>query len=242
MAANFKVLVFTPIWGRHKVVQVWHEGVKRLNSYWPEMFEFIPFGVVSNTEDVRLCDRLGIEHTIAENKPLGAKHNKGLQATKEFNYDYIIQLGSDDVIFNDYLPYLAYAMNKGVDIAGVEELYFWDCKNAKGVLFQVMNGINKVIGAGRIISRKAIEALDFTLWADGINSGLDFSSQQKLAAKGFKTEVIITSCPVVADFKTANNIWTYNHFQGQSITFEEIKKHLSANEIKAIHEVARAEN
>jgi len=234
MAANYKILVFTPIWGRHEVVKIWKAGIDRINAYWPEMFEFIPFCVVSTPEDYELIEGWGIANTYASNKDLGYKHNQGLAATMDIDYDYIVQLGSDDVICNDYLHYAAKAIQDGHDVFGVTDLLFYSLLKDEGKIFHISNGKNKVIGAGRFISREVIEACAYTLWIDNVQKGLDYVSQCKMEAKGYQTQVIRTGGIPVIDFKSGTNIWAYERFKGSPYSSEQLPKLISKKELDAI--------
>jgi len=239
MAASFKVLVFTPIWGRHKVVKIWKEGIDRINAYWPDMFEFIPFAVCSTKEDVLFIESIGVNYTISDNDQLGKKHNEGLEATKNIEYDYIVQLGSDDVITNYYLHYAAHAMQNDYDVFGVDNLLFWSIAKKEGKLFNISNGKNKVVGAGRFISKQAITECKFKLWIDDLQKGLDYVSQCKLETKGYDTHIIRTDETPVIDFKTEVNIWKYDNFSGQKTNKQYLTTLIGKKELDAI---ASAEN
>lgn len=212
MEKTFKVVVFTAVWGRHEVLDVWHKGVERIKNYWPERIEIIPFCMVSNTEDEAKVKGYGYDYVRCPNKPLGQKHNAGLQALKRIDFDYIIQLGSDDLITNEYLEYALSAMHSGVDVFGVDRLYFTEIGTQKACKFMVTTHANKLIGAGRFISHKAIKKLNYTLWPDEINKGLDMTSQAMLLEIGARPVVVNTTDICVLDVKSKTNIWSYDTF------------------------------
>lgn len=212
MESPFKVLIFTPIWGRPEIVKIWAEGVRRIQNYWPEAIEFDVLCIVSTEEDKQLIEELGFNWVWSENKPLGKKHNNGLQAVKDGDWEYIMQLGSDDLISNEYLHYAVYAMQCGLDLFGVNAIYFADSETKKACKFQLTTQENVLIGAGRFISHKAIKALNYDLWPNEIERGLDMTSQGRLIAKGFSPSVLETSEICVLDLKSAVNIWSFERF------------------------------
>ena len=211
MESSFKVIVFTPVWGRHEILKLWALGVDRLMHQTPQI-EIEALCVVSNKEDKDLVLSLGLEWVECENKPLGKKHNAGLEALRGRKFDYILQLGSDDLASNNYLNYALPAMVAGLDIFGVSALYFCEPKTEKACRFELSTQANKLIGAGRFISHRAIKALDYKLWPDDVNKGLDMTSQANLSAKGFVPHIINTTDICILDVKSETNIWPYKTF------------------------------
>lgn len=212
MAGPFKVVVFTPVWGRHEILKRWAEGVNRIKNYWPDIIEIIPLCIVSNQEDKEIVQSFGFGWCEAENLPLGRKHNAGLDFLRKLDFDYILQLGSDDVISNEYLHYILPLMIDEVDMFGVGSLYFAEPKTKKACRFDLSTHANTVIGAGRCISHRAIETLDYKLWPDEVNKGLDMTSQANLQAIDVIPYLIQTSDICVLDIKSDTNIWSYDTF------------------------------
>lgn len=210
--SKFKVIVFTPIWGRHDIVRIWQKGIERIKNYWPEAIEIIPFCMVSNKADKDMIESFGYQYTYCDNTPLGAKHNAGAMALKDIDFDYILQLGSDDLITNEYLEYALAAMVEGKQLFGVNKLLFCEPKKQSACSFHLTTQSYTLIGAGRFISREAIEKLNYKLWLDGINRGLDMTSQSNLANIGISPEVLEIYKYCVLDVKSDTNIWSYEHF------------------------------
>jgi len=212
MESPFKVRIFTPIWGRPEIVKIWAKGVKRLQKYWPEAIEIDVFCVVSTEEDRDLIQSLGFKWGWAENKPLGKKHNDGLEYVKNGDWEYILQLGSDDLLSNEYLHYALYAMQSGLDFFGVDAIYFADSETKKACEFKLSTQAAKLIGAGRFISHKALASVDYRPWPNEISKGLDMTSQALLESKGYKPTVLKTSEICVLDVKSSVNIWSFDRF------------------------------
>lgn len=212
MEKSFKVVVFTAVYGRHEILDLWAEGVERLKHYWPEKVEITPFCIVSNIKDEEKVKEYGFAYTKTLNRPLGRKHNVGLEALKDWDFDYIMQLGSDDLATDEYLEYAIPMMQKGIDLFGVKELYFFEPKLRKACKFQLTTQQNALIGAGRFISHKAIKKLNYKLWPNSVNRGLDMTSQANLAMIGASPNVINSPEICIADVKSEVNIWSYDTF------------------------------
>lgn len=212
MESPFKVIVFTPIWGRHEIVRIWAKGVERIKRYWPEAIDIDVLCMVSTKEDEQLIKELGFRYVWAENKPLGKKHNEGLKGLKDGDWDYILQLGSDDLITNDYLHYALYGMQCGYDLFGVDRLYFADYKTKQACKFDLSTQASVLVGAGRFISHKAVKKLNYKLWPDSVNRGLDMTSQANLATIGVEPIKLFTSDYCVCDVKSDVNIWSFDRF------------------------------
>lgn len=222
-SGGFKVLVFTPIWGRHEIVRLYQKGYQRLKSYWPEFFEFDQLAVVSNQADAVLCDELGIPYCTAPNKPLGQKHNMGLKHALTMEWDYIMQMGSDDIMHPELLHY--YAGWMGIkDHFGVDRIYFTNLKRAMECRL-TPGGVNSLIGAGRMISRKAIMKVQ-ELWPNDINRSLDFFSQKRLVKRGYPAFVVRLDDTYLVDVKSQVNIWKYEDLERacKKIELREIEK------------------
>jgi hypothetical protein len=61
-------------------------------------------------------------------------------------------------------------------------------------------------GAGRVVSRKAVEKCG-ELWTPTINRGLDTASHHRLLDNGFTHKIVTTSTIPITDVKTSENIW-----------------------------------
>lgn len=195
-----KIILFVPVWLRHDILAVWHEGVKRLQT--SKDFDFKVMAVVSCASDLKWCYDRDIPVTPADNKPLGRKQNTGLQSLKDVDFDYICQLSSDLLLAKPelYLP----AIKEGYDMIGFDRALFMDGKSKDAVRF-IKGNNHKMIGACRLISKRVIEKCGWKLWDDDLNRNLDHSSQQRIlrhgtykvikkdAVVGIKSDIQITS-------------------------------------------------
>ncbi len=138
-----KILAFVAVWKRPEITRRCFEGIKRLN---------IPlFAVVSEDWAEDLCKEFKAKYIRTPNKPLGRKLNKGLEKALEQDFDYLLTIGSDNLINPELLKVYDYYMKKGTGLIGVDKLYFHKEGEVKHVDYQL-----QIIGAARMISRKAL--------------------------------------------------------------------------------------
>lgn len=111
-----------------------------------------------------------VEH---ENLPLGRKFNAGVQYTRDLSYDYLMIMGSDQIvaptIWDDYHDHL------GKPYIGVRDVYAMDVYSWTVWYWGGYTGVREgyPIGPGRLLRRDLVEDMDFTLYGDKFNNNLD---------------------------------------------------------------------
>lgn len=129
----------------------------------------------NDRENILLCEEFGLEYIEYSNSPLGAKWNALLRYIAPEDFTHIIVLGSDDIASTSYIEYL---IENECDLAGVDELYFWGINPIRaglGLFMKWRSNLNKILGVGRMVSRRLIEMNDYILWDDQLSMGLDRS-------------------------------------------------------------------
>lgn len=204
-------------------------GIKRLQKH-PD-FHIQAVAVISEESMIPLCKMYGIHWVMAENTPLGAKKNKGLQHCKQFVFDYLMEIGSDDLILNelldDYKNYIGKYEFFGINDSAYINSETGECRR--------LISYQSTYGAGRMIHRNILDAADWKLWNDQINKGMDNNSILSLLKKGIGyKKVTPMDFPGVIDIKSKENIWKFNHYLGKPYDKEEIFKRLSIEEVNMI--------
>lgn len=166
----------------------------------------------------------GVEWFTVPNLPLSNKWQSLLTHVSQSDFDYVMILGSDDLVHNSVYSHIDKAIRAGHDQVGLRDLYVVDaCTNA-GVYWPGYGGEREgeSIGAGRILSRGVLEKAGFVLWADGLNKCLDNSMTQSLI--NIKRSEQVLSClhaPIV-DVKSSVNMWGIDTFSGEDIDTESL--------------------
>lgn len=109
---------------------------------------------------IPLCNKYGIKYIEHENRPLGRKKNAGLNAAMKLEWDYLIELGSDDIIldtiFDAYKPF----MKRGEDFFGSNKMLFIDSIMGHTRFYQADEAnYGWGWGLGRAMSRKMVESM-----------------------------------------------------------------------------------
>lgn len=187
-------LFLIPIWKRPEITRICLENLIH--------FEQSILAIVSRTEDAELCYEMKVPYCWYPNEQLGAKWNHGLKIAKEYDWDHLVTLGSDDIVkeslFNLY-------STTDQDVLITDKIHFIEVSTGRATLLT-----RGRIGAGRRISRRAIERCGYNLWTDSRNQSLDMDSNGALGRAGFACAEVNTD-PHVIDLKTGTNIWSFDH-------------------------------
>jgi len=152
--SSYKILVFLPIWGRHEITERCFQGLRRLSEYNPHKYLIDIVAVVSEDWAKKLCDKYNYRFVYAENFPLGAKLNTGLEYCMKFQFDYLMTLGSDDFIDNRLLDVYDEYFKQGTELFGTDKICFVQGDKAKMVSYSLT-----IAGAGRCIKKSVIEKI-----------------------------------------------------------------------------------
>ncbi len=103
-----KLLFFLAAWKRPAITEICFMGINRLKR--SGLYHIDSLVVISEQSMVPLCKKHGIDYVFYKNEPLGEKKNFGLTQAFKKSWDYLIELGSDDLLKNElfeiYRPYL----------------------------------------------------------------------------------------------------------------------------------------
>lgn len=123
-------------------------GLQRLMKYDPVRFQVSAFAVISEKEMIPLCRRYGIEFIEYENLPVGMKKNAGLDEVLKKDFDYLIELGSDDLILNEMLDLYEPVMKSGDDFFGARKLLMIDATDGNCRQIEFDEGTAQGLGRG----------------------------------------------------------------------------------------------
>lgn len=232
MPGKIKILVFLALWKRPQITELCFKGLNRLRKH-PD-FDIQVLAVASEPGMIHLCEKYDVNVITHSNEPLGRKKNFGLQAARSFKFDYLMEIGSDTLVLNELLDeyknnFIGIHHFFGIGCCGFIDSESQACRKVGGA---------STYGGGRMISRAALEALDFKIWPDGINRGLDNASVRKLAMGGYWYQQLKpTTIPMVIDVKSDVNIWPFNHLDGVEFDVNRILERLSEEEVQAIKDL-----
>ncbi len=118
------------------------------------------FAVISEKSMIPLCKKYGIDFCEHDNQPLGLKKNFGLNEVMKNKFDYLIELGSDNLILNEMIDRYKPLMQSGEDFFGSTKLLFIDSVTGQTRSYEaVENQYGFGFGLGRCMSRRLLESV-----------------------------------------------------------------------------------
>jgi hypothetical protein len=220
-----KILILLPIWQRERITKICLDNLKDLQK----SFNIEVLCVVSEQWAKQEAFKYGFKYVEASNECLGTKMNIGIERAMEMNFDYLMNLGSDDIITKELIESYKDLFYNNVPVFGPTKLTFIDskAKELKTYNYGIM------IGAGRCISKdilkKTLRKGDIY---DKIQIGLDMNSMKKFDCSMVEVD---NDFNTIYDIKSDVNLWTYDVFtKAKQGEFEEGVSGLSTEQIDAI--------
>ncbi len=222
----------TAIWGRPNITRLFLDHFQILKEYDTERFELDLVVVGSDVgADQDVLDEYECHYIQAPNRPLGAKWNSALKKAEKLDWEYLLILGSDDLISPATLElYLSY-INLGHDFIGFRDLFIYSTltKNLKYWMGYQGQRKGESCGAGRLLHRSLVKACHFYLWEFRRNAGLDGSMMRKLnkiehnpAILSMKREDVM-----ILDVKSRLNMGSFESLPGIEQDLEKLDRHFS---------------
>ncbi len=165
-----KIGIVTANYGRPSILKLWCASIKRLN----DTFGGIHAIVTSETTDYDTCYKYGVEHiTRKQNKPVSKKFNISMQAMAQYDMDYVMVLGSDDIMTNELFGEILKATEKGYDVIGIDEIFFYSLNRHMSPCKLIKTTHKRMLGVAKTIKADILEKVNYTPWHNDRNYGLD---------------------------------------------------------------------
>lgn len=227
-----KIAIVTGVWQRPQIFELFAKGVHELEKI--EGIELLTIVAGSEGElSKNMVEKHSFHYIEIPNQPLATKMNATILKAKEFNVNYVLCLGSDDIIHPDLMLKYIEQMEKGVDFIGVLDFYFLETTTKKCLYwggYRDSRRKNHTCGAGRILSKNLLNKWNWTVWKNKHSHILDSSMQEKLSVTPH------TSCIFSLkdfdlyglDLKSETNmtkfaLWDNTNYIDNSIIFEKFK-------------------
>ena len=219
-----KILILLPIWKREKITRICLDNLRELKKD----INLDVLCVVSEQWAKLAAFEYGFKYVEASNDNLGAKMNIGVKESLKYKYDYLMNMGSDDIITKELFKIYDPHFKKGSDFFGGTRVTFIDSisRDCKQFDYKVM------IGAGRCIKRSLIENVG-QMYDTDIECGFDANSMRKF--KSCSMVEIQNPYETIIDIKSDVNIWNYEELPfTEKVSFEKAVKGLSTKQIDSI--------
>jgi len=230
MPAKIKVAIISAVWKRPEVFDLFAIGIKRLQKIPSIKITVIISGSEGRTSRT-MVQRHGFNYVEIANDPLGAKMNSAAIKAKEFKPDYVLCLGSDDIISPELMSVYERYMREKYDFIGVTDFFFYDLVTRQALYWAGYREAYRrgyTCGAGRLISRRLMEAWNWRPWEIKHSRGLDHSIQQKLNSihHSSVTFSLLEESVFALDIKSSTNMTPFRMWDNAcEIDPDVIKKH-----------------
>lgn len=182
MQQKFKVAIVSAVWKRPEVFEMFAKGILNLVNNSDVDFEIVIAGSEGDTSK-RMVFNYPFYYVEVPNDPLATKVNASVLRAKEFNPDYILCIGSDDIITPELMKCYVSYMVLNIDYIAVSDFYFYDTESDKAAYWAGYTEAYRkghACGAGRLISKRLLDLWDWQPWDIRHNKILDTSIQEKL--------------------------------------------------------------
>jgi hypothetical protein len=174
---KMKLVIITAVHGRKAMTLAFLKAMDRVRRE-----TGVETYIVATHDDSSLPEiqKYGFPYVEHENKPVGKKFNYVVDMLKGVDFTHAMILGSDDIPSTQFIMN---AMEYGeYDISGVDGLWFWGL-NPRRAGFERFGyfPIKSVLaGPGKVLSKEAIEGVDWAPWPDNRNGGMDAAMMKKI--------------------------------------------------------------
>lgn len=143
---------------------------------------------------------------IYRNAPLGAKWQFGIDTLRNIrpDIDAYLHTGSDEWLTEDYCSSGIEAMSSDLGMAGVKGFYLYEAETKRMIYWPGYAGDRngEPIGAGRLVTRKTLESLNWSMVDTGLDSNLDASMMKNVLKTGACISILDDKAVAVIGIKT----------------------------------------
>lgn len=223
-----KIAVATCVYKRHEVFKIFLKNFKKNQQALKGVIDFSLWIAGDINKELRSFELIksgdGINWLHHENEPLSNKWNALINTLKTVEFDYLLILGSDDILSSVCFLKYYQLTRSGHDYIGFHDFFLLSPETMK---MKYWHGFTRdrrgeTTGAGRLIHKSLIENADWRLWDDGLNSGLDASMTKHLKPVNPYGLWCKRDGVAMVDIKTAVNIWTYEKYPGQDVSSQQL--------------------
>ena len=227
---SMKLAIVSAVWKRPEVLELFATGIRLLKENSPlEIYVILSGseGAVSR----KMVENHGFLYIEMPNEPLALKMNAPVLKAKELNVDYVLCLGSDDIISPELMRVYEREMGEDYDFIGVLDWYFYDTETKKALYwggYREPYRKGHTCGAGRVISKRLMEAWNWQPWEVKDSLMLDSSMQDKLKATehSWSKLSLLEEGVFALDIKSSTNMTPFKNWDNTcEIDVDVIKKH-----------------
>lgn len=211
---------------RPQITRACFAGVERaIERFRDHDIDLVPFIAVSDKENREIAQSFMYRYWETNNTLLGQKHNVLLEFALQEEWDFMLQLGSDDFLLDEAIDKIAAEMHKGTEFGAFQELYVASPKHDDIKYFKSA----QCFGAGRFFSRRVVEKVmkeKGVFWTPEKMRALDGDSSRRVTQVTKLWPKVLEGCAVV-DVKGENNLNGWHKFKSASVGWSDIVPELA---------------
>ena len=230
IVGRLKLAIVTAVWKRPEVFELFAKGIHALTVNTAIDIYVIVAGSEGKASQ-KMVEKHGFIYVEVPNEPLATKVNQPVLIAKRLKVDYVLCLGSDDLISIELLKVYEEYMRKGIDFIAVTDFYFYDMESKKAAYW---GGYTEnwrkghTAGAGRLLSKRLLNYWDWKPWEIKDSKILDTSIQNKLKITPHSSMIFSLKDKGVfaLDIKSETNMTPFKLWDNtRFVPVETIKKH-----------------
>ncbi len=215
-----RLAIVTAVWKRPEVFEMFAQGIKMLQFYFQGRIEIVC--CVAGSEGHQSRSMVEAHHnffyTEAPNQPLHLKFNQATRLASKLSADYCLMIGSDDIIGKNLMERYYVIMQKGIEYAYLTDCYFFDTVTKKGLYwggYIAKFNRGKGAGIGRLISKSALDKINWICWPPGYDRVLDTGFDKQIdRLRISKVEINLRREKLFAlDIKSSTNMTPFNKWE-----------------------------
>jgi len=216
-----QVAICAPVWGRPDVTEIFWVGAKRLLDSWrPHTTQIYVAGDEPVHRD--LAEKHGGRFLDLPNRPLGRKASTLVETAWKDGAEYVLSLGSDDVVHPSLGAQYLQAMTDDRAYVGLQGCYMVEPRTCRAMRLDGHANValrwGETIGAGRLLSRRVLDKVHGRPWPDGVMKGMDWRMTIRLQYAGITTQkfgtdltIPLTTDAYLVDIKGSGSMWGFDH-------------------------------
>jgi hypothetical protein len=177
-----KLCILTTLYLRHNLNEIVLDYYKKLKKGISDVcdIELIACGSDDNT-NMQIATKNDFKYINHTNFPLTQKHNALFTEAKKYNPDFVILIGSDDLICENVIYQYIEKNKSGVDYMGILD---FKCIDGSGYWYwggYTNSRVGEPVGGGRYFSKRLLNELNWKPWGNAqANKSLDGISNENI--------------------------------------------------------------
>jgi hypothetical protein len=217
-----KIVIICPWWGRWEVTRMHCKNIKKFMHEAPYSIEYLAIispGDKDYNENLETAFNFGFTVCQFRNIPVSQKINAGIAfALEKFDPEYIMNMGSDDLVSGDIWQLYKSYFDDGDKFFGIDSGHAINYYTKEAIYLDLYND-KYPVGGLRMIHTDCIKRLkdeyQFNLYPMNVNSGMDTASMMRLGKIGIIPKVVHVEGRVLIAGMKCNT--TINHWMHLSI-------------------------